>query len=493
MNAKKTIIWLLLVCMLTASLSACRKKEASNTTETTTDAPVDKTPVVVEDEGIDFWIENNAAFEDAIEGSAADFEFAEIDGSITVLSYKGTIEHLIVPAVINGLPVTAIADGAFATKKEESEDQPESQEDAAEEQEPALTLKTLILPNSILSIGTGILAGCNSLHSLATPLMGKTAQDKQYLGYLFGATTHEDNARDIPVSLKCLRLTGEWSVLPAYSLFDCNDLICLSLPETVTVIEKFAIYNGASLRQIDGLDKVTVFGDRSLMDCESLQTVTFGNTLQSIGFAAFEGCKSLRALTLPFVGGSRNENTCLGYIFGAAQPDFAQGFYPQRLERITLTNACTTLGNYAFFECESLKEIILPEGLTSIGLRAFYGCESLWSIKLPDTLTTVRELAFAECDALTEIDFGNGLKEIGINAFYNCDSLTEIILPDTLTAIPASCFAGCTALKSIHMGGVSEVGAQAFRHCNAVKTVTANNKIDFEKGNDSVKSVLYPK
>ena len=228
------------------------------------------------------------------------------------------------------------------------------------------------------------------------------------------------------------------------------------------------------------------------MDCSALQTVTIGNNAQSIGFGAFEGCTSIRAMTLPFVGGTPNENTYLGYIFGAAHPDFAKGFYPQNLARITLSDACQSLGNYAFFECESLKEVVIPTGLTSIGVRAFYGCISLWSIRLPDTVTTIRELAFANCDALIFINFGEGLTSIGINAFYNCDSLEEIVLPETLKSIPASCFAGCTSLANIDFGGVREVGAQAFRHCSAVKTVTAEGKVEFAEGNDSVKSVLNP-
>ena len=491
MNAKKSIVWLLLVCLLMASLSACANKNNSpDASQPTTDAPIDKTPVVIEDEGTDFWVANNAGFDNATEGTAIDFEIEITNNEVTILSYKGTNEHLIVPAAINGLPVTAIANGAFAPAEE---NEAESQDEGEEEQEPQFALKTLILPDSIVTLGTGILKGCESLHSLVVPLMGRTAEDKQYLGYLFGADTHENNARDIPVSLKCLRLTGQWSTLPAYALFDCNDLICLGLPEEMTVIEKFAIYNCKSLKQIDGLDQIVTFGDRSLMNCASLQTVTLGNSLQTVGFGAFEGCQAIRAMTLPFTGYSRTENTCLGYVFGAAQPDFAEGFYPKNLARVTLTEACQTLENYAFFECESLKEVILPKGLTSIGVRAFYGCISLWSIQLPDTLTTIRELAFAACDALSVVDFGNGVTEIGINAFYNCDSLTEITLPNTLKTIPASCFAGCISLESIHLGGVSEVGAQAFRHCNAVKNVTADQKVNFEKGNDAVESVLYPK
>ena len=489
MNAKKILVTLVALCLVLTSLCACgdKNKTNPNQAEQTTDAPIDSTPVEIEDEGIDFWIENNAGFNSAIKGGETHFEIEIANGEVTILSYKGTQEHLIIPTTINGLPVTAIGDGAFAVASEEL---PENTDENTEEKPEPLQLKTLVIPESIEKIGKGILAGCESLHSLQTPLMGESREGTQYLGYLFGATTHEDNARDIPVSLKCLRLTGEWQTLPAYSLFDCNDLICLSLPENVTVIEKFAIYNGASLRQIDGLEKIITFGDRALMNCSDLQTVTLGNALETVGFAAFEGCTSIRSLTLPFVGNTRTENTYLGYIFGAAQPDFAKGFYPSNINRITLTNTCQSLGNYAFFECESLKEITLPEGLTSIGVRAFYGCISLWKVELPNSVITIREAAFFACDALMTVAFGEGLTEIGINAFYNCDSLKEIKLPASLKALPASCFAGCIALETVNLGGVEKVGAEAFRHCDAITAVAANGAVDFAKGNELVKSLL---
>ena len=475
MNAKKLFVWLLVVCLLAVSFCSCgNKNNSSNTPEETTDAPIDTTPVEIEDEGIDFWMENNAGFDNAIEGTAEDFEYEIVnETTITILAYKGTNEHLMIPSTMEDLPVTVIANGAFAEN---------------------ITLKTLVIPKNIQTIGTGVLKGCENLHSLQTPLMGENKASTQYLGYLFGATQYKDNPKDIPASLKCLRMTGEWQTLPAYSLYDCNDLICLDLPDKVTVIEKFALCKCASLKQIDGLENVVTFGDRALMDCSDLQILTLGNALESVGFAAFEGCDSIRSLTLPFVGYSRTENTYLGYIFGASHIDFAKGFYPKNLARVTVTDACKTLDHYAFFECTSLKEIILPdEGLTSIGVRAFYGCTSLWNVKIPNSVTTIRELAFANCDALIAIDFGKGLTTIGINAFYNCDSLAEIALPEALQSIPASCFAGCISLTKIDFGGVREVGAEAFRHCNAVATVTATQKIDFEKGNDSVKSILNSK
>lgn len=504
MNAKKILTRLLVAALLLTSICSCSNNNKNqNSSQKTTDAPVDTSPVEIEDAGIDFWIENNAGFESAIVGTVEDFEIEAVNGTVTILSYKGTKEHLSIPAEINGLPVTAIADGAFAgpekeTTKEEDKTEAEgtTSETTAEEspkKEPQTLLKTLIIPESITTIGTGILARCDTLHSLQTPLMGANKESTQYLGYLFGATTHEDNARDIPASLKCLRITGEWQSMPAYSLFDCNDLVCISLPEDVTVLEKFALFNGASLRQIDGLENVTVFGDRALMNCSSLQTVTISNNAQSIGFGAFEGCDSLCAMTLPFAGYSHTENTYLAYIFGAAEPDFSQGFYPKDLAKITLTTVCKKLGDYAFFECETLKEISLSSTLEHIGVRAFYGCESLWSIQIPNSVMQIRELAFANCDALTEITFGTGLTTLGINAFYNCDSLVEVSLPASLKKIPASCFAGCISLESINLGGATEVGDQAFRHCSALKSVTSAGSVTFGEGNEQAKSILQGK
>ena len=91
------------------------------------------------------------------------------------------------------------------------------------------------------------------------------------------------------------------------------------------------------------------------------------------------------------------------------------------------------------------------------------------------------------------LDFGTGLTSIGINAFYNCDSLIEIALPATVKTLPSSCFAGCIALKTVDLGGVEKVGAEAFRHCSALASVTANQQVEFEKGNDLAKSVFNSK
>ena len=64
MNAKKILASILALCFILASLSACGNQNKTNIeTETTTDSPIDTAPVEIEDEGVNFWIENNAGFD----------------------------------------------------------------------------------------------------------------------------------------------------------------------------------------------------------------------------------------------------------------------------------------------------------------------------------------------------------------------------------------------------------------------------------------------
>ena len=151
MNIKKILAILLIVCLALASFSACGNKQSNaNQAESTTDAPIDTTPVVVEDAGTNFWMENEAGFDAAIEGTAEDFVFEIVNGEVTILSYTGTYEHLMIPTTINGLPVTTIADGAFTPIEKEptEETTPEGEEKA--EETPQVALKTLMIPNSVI-------------------------------------------------------------------------------------------------------------------------------------------------------------------------------------------------------------------------------------------------------------------------------------------------------------------------------------------------------
>ncbi len=465
MTWNKRIALLLVLLLLLSTLSCSAPIE---TQEGTQDAAIDKTPVKIEYQ-TDFEAVEQNAFGNLAQTPASDFDRVTQNGTVTITGYRGTAAAVRVPERIDGSPVTSIGAGAFANNK---------------------SLKTLFIPDSVTHIGTSILSGCSSLEHLRTPLLGADSTQVQRLGYLFGVSDYVNHARDIPATLILLSVGGGVRTLSDYALYDCNDLQYVILPTALGEVGKFAFYNCAALEKLVGLDQVREVGEYAFADCAKLCELSFGKPLESVGFGAFFGCRRLTALTLPFAGGSRTEHTYLGYVFGAEYPDFAKGYYPPALARVELLEGCTALGDYAFYECKTLKEIILPNGLRSVGVRAFYGCEVLWSVVLPDTVKTIRENAFYGCDSLVSLTLGKGLETIGINAFYRCDSLTSVVLPATLSALPASCFADCAALESVDFGGVSEVGAQAFRGCRALKTVKTNHALSLGNGNEILAELL---
>jgi hypothetical protein len=124
-----------------------------------------------------------------------------------------------------------------------------------------------------------------------------------------------------------------------------------------------------------------------------------------------------------------------------------------------------TIGDRAFFGCQSLESVTLPAGLESIGNHAFQSCWSLGAIELPSTLQSIGNYAFSST-ALVSLDWpaAAAAATIGDNAFLDCSSLTTVSLPSTLTSIGVSAFSGCPDLESLYLapGITATINTQAF-------------------------------
>lgn len=386
-----------------------------------------------------------ASFSDLAETSPEAFEKSETADGWRITEYLGEAGEVRVPALIDGKPVVELANGAFVANDR---------------------LTKLYLPDSITSIGTNVLSDCTSLTALRTPLLGRSAGSTQYLGYLFGASEHADNPLKVPTSLKYLELGGVGDRLAAFALFECNDLEVVTLPETLVRLADYSMYACERLIALN-TEHLTRLDEHALDSCRALTRLSFASAT-TLEIGVLEGCVGLRTLEVPFLGDG-GENAYLSYLFGAADPAFSKGYYPQHLARVTLLGG-TALANYAFFECESLTEVKLPESIASIGTRAFSGCLYLSRINFPDAIARIGENAFFGCRSLVEIAFGEGsaLCAVGVNAFYYCDALERVTLPPSLKSLPASCFAGCRRLSTINLDAIESIGENAFRGCESL-------------------------
>ena len=182
------------------------------------------------------------------------------------------------------------------------------------------------------------------------------------------------------------------------------------------------------------------------------------------------------------------------YIFSDSYSDEI----PADVQCVIIGDAVTSIGDYAFSGCTSLKSIAIPDSVTSIGSRAFYGCDSLTSIAIPDSVTSIGRGAFEACTSLTSIAIPDSVTYIGDVAFYNCFSLTSITIPDSVTSIGGWVFMYCPSLTSVTIGnGVTSIGGWAFAYCTSLESITIPDRVT-EIGNYafencvSLTSVIIP-
>jgi len=97
----------------------------------------------------------------------------------------------------------------------------------------------------------------------------------------------------------------------------------------------------------------------------------------------------------------------------------------------------------------NIKTVTVAEGITSIGNYAFYYCNSLTNIEIPSSVTSIGNYAFQSCSSLTSIEIPSSVKSIGFRAFQNCTSLTSIEIPSSVTSIGNGVVEGCSALATL--------------------------------------------
>ena len=72
------------------------------------------------------------------------------------------------------------------------------------------------------------------------------------------------------------------------------------------------------------------------------------------------------------------------------------------LTSVTFPNSVTSIGECAFYDCSGLTSVTIPNSVTSIGEWAFYNCSRLTSVTIGNSLTSIGKHAF-DCENLTTV------------------------------------------------------------------------------------------
>lgn len=103
----------------------------------------------------------------------------------------------------------------------------------------------------------------------------------------------------------------------------------------------------------------------------------------------------------------------------------------------------------------SIVTAVIPSGVISIGDYAFYNCVSLRSVEIPSSVARIGKYSFSGCTFLTSVTIPSGVTSIGDYAFAYNNRFASVIIPSTVTSIGVRAFATDPLLGSIKFEGTT--------------------------------------
>ena len=340
-------------------------------------------------------------------------------------------------------------------------------------------LTSIIVPNSVTSIGEGAFSGCILLFKIIIPNSVTSIGDLAFM---------DSNALSHIVISNSVTSIGDGT------FYGCSSLTNIVIPDSVTSIGDIAFSGCRSLSNIVIPDSVTSIGDYVFEGCTSLSNIVIPDSVTSIGNGVFSGCLSLKYISIPVNVICLNGNPfsewngkldCLSpnfvhecdILFNKDKSEIIS-FRNQKIESYIIFSNVKRIGDSAFSGCRSLSNIIIPDSVTSIGDGAFYGCSSLTNIVLPDSVTSIGSNAFRDCSSLSNIVIPDSVTSIGDYAFEGCASLSDIVVPDSVTSIGSDSFRGCRSLSNIVIpDNVTSIGSNAFRDCSSLSNIVISDSV----------------
>lgn len=202
---------------------------------------------------------------------------------------------------------------------------------------------------------------------------------------------------------------------------------------------------------------VKAIGEYAFNNCNAMISISIPESISSIGKCAFSGCSKLETIDLPY-GIKRLESSTFAGC--------------NSLSSIEIPDDVTYIGNYCFESCKNLEEVKFPDNIEILPTGIFEECAHLKRVVCPSQLKVIEPSAFRGCDSLEDVVFNNVIETIGYSAFQGCSSIQNIFLPSSIKELGTGAFENCINLKTIKLpSNLSEINIELFKGCESLKTL----------------------
>ena len=345
-----------------------------------------------------------------------------------------------------------------------------------------VSLKKIVLPESLVSIQEGAFKGCRNIEEAEIP------QGVTYIGNYAFHRCHALRKVVLPPSVE--------------ELGDCVFLYCDSLTEI----------------QMPGVKRLgkQVFVNDILLEKLEISKQLEGSCICDV----FNGCGKIKEISFADGECVRIPNVVEAMASNMQLPELVRLIIIDVLRMMELEGRCLlrfltnlkhveipegveSLAKSCFFDKRGILSVTFPASLQFIGSRAFRNCINLEKVSFKGTSIQIEKDAFKNCTSLKTIEDCNGKEYIftGISGLAGTDipevvrgiyrqvmgnfrisgtillkylgEESRVVVPEGITRIAGGAFAGNEAVDRVILPeSIKEIGKEAFRDCLLLQTIS---------------------
>ena len=247
-------------------------------------------------------------------------------------------------------------------------------------------LTTVVLPNTITSLGYNMFYGCSSLTSVTLPN---------------GLTSIRSHAFNGCAALTTVDIPSTVEYIYDYAFSWCP-LLEVTLPSNLRFIGNSAFYADSSLTSIVIPDSVTTISKWAFGECTYLQMMQMGSSVQVIDTLAFYSTRALTSVLLP----------------ESLRKIGIRAFLGSGLTNVTIPNGVALVSDQAFAWCESLATVNWNAERCSIGDSVFVYCAPQATLNIGTDASYISKSGFRNASFTTLNYSARDLRSADVSFYF---------------------------------------------------------------------------